>query len=217
MLVWPRALLNPGEELPRIVGAGTSGGSSISGPTQTVNTSGGGYWAWDFEVALTSRDKILAWRALEANLDGGATQFILPMCDERFAPVAKTQTTWSNGKTWSNGNGWVGVSTVALASAAKLRATTLRLTTALAGLRAGQHFTVVHPNKGVRLYRVAGVADDGLSFTIRPPLREAMAAGEAVDFSRPRSTMKLANPETFAARLRMNRVARATASFAEAF
>lgn len=217
MLTWPRALLNPGEERPRIAGASSAGGGSLSGTVQTVATSGGGLWVWEFEVSLGTPEKIKTWRALEALLDSGATQFVLPMCDKRFAPVQPTETDHSDGMGFSDGAAYVGVSTIVTTREAPLRATTLYLAAATAGIEAGQHFTVEHATKGVRLYRVAGVADDGLSMTIRPPLREAIASGEPLDFASPRCTMNLRNPDGFAASLRMNRYGRGNASFSEAF
>ena len=74
MLTWPRSLLNPHEERWRLVGSAITGGQSVSGITQSVSSTGGGFWMVDAEFSLGTKDKIRAWRAWEAILDGGSVR-----------------------------------------------------------------------------------------------------------------------------------------------
>lgn len=58
----------------------------------------------------------------------------------------------------------------------------------------GEHFSIDHPVKGWRLYRIVQVVDvagDVHSVTIEPPLREAVAAAETAEFDAPRCVMTL--------------------------
>jgi hypothetical protein len=54
----------------------------------------------------------------------------------------------------------------------------------------GELFSVEHAAWGWRVYRITRI--DGDVITFRPPLREAMAAGAALEFDTPRCQMRLA-------------------------
>lgn len=64
-----------------------------------------------------------------------------------------------------------------------------------AALLGGEHFSIDHPVKGWRLYRIGRVLDvagDVHTVEIEPPLRAAVTAGETAEFDLPRCVMTLA-------------------------
>jgi hypothetical protein len=224
MDVWPRQLFRPAEETWRLANVSSMGPPSVSGITQTV-ASGAGFWTCEQrEISLSSRDQIRAWRAWEALLDGGATQFILPMCDRRYGPVPITgggSLPHSDDTYFSDDAGYLSGGSEVVAEAAgggPGPGPTVLTVAASAGVnfRGGEHFSIDHTTKGARLYRTVRINDDG-TIEIRPPLREPIPDGTYLDFVNPRCTMKLSNPQQFAATLRMNRFAKTTATFVEAF
>ncbi|MCA9267645.1 MAG: hypothetical protein KDA41_04215 [Planctomycetales bacterium] len=169
------------------------GGEAIAGGSDRISTDGGGRVFAEFaDGSLVDRDTVLAWRALLGILEEGVTRMVVPFCDARHQPVVGPQTTtYSDDTSHSDGSLFSGSTAVLAATAAAvLRATTLEVAGALPRpLLGGEWFTIVHPAKGERAYKVRTVADDGSSLTFRPPLREAVAVGEELDFSHPRCLM----------------------------
>lgn len=99
-------------------------------------------------------------------------------------------------------------------AAADLRATTLTIAMEDgAELEGGEHFSISHTSAGRRLYRVGRVERDAISF--RPPLREAIAAGCALDFAQPSCLMRLADPRSLQLPLELNRLGRISPVFVE--
>lgn len=173
-----------------------SGGTALSGETDVLAVDGGGrvYAAFD-EGDLIDRDKVLAWRALLSILEEGVTQIVVPFCDIRHQPYGgEHRVTYGDGATHSDGSLFSGGGPFAEVTApAALRATSIEFNGVFAQpLIGGEWFTVEHPTKGPRAYRVRKVTDAGVSF--RPPLREAVAIGETLDFANPRCLM-IQDPE----------------------
>lgn len=216
-----------------LTGRAITGGQSISGITQSVNTTGGGFWVFELAGAnLRTVEKLKAWRALEAMIDDGVTAIEVPICDYRQAPVPVVagrrvyggdSVPHSDDSTFSDGSEYAGGSpngTVAVSSA--LRSTALRLQMNDAGsLIGGEHFSFDHENAGRRMYRVRTVeADLGggvYDITFRPPLREAVPAGMVADFRNPSCMMKVANPHEMAPTVEDLRFASGSVVFVEAF
>lgn len=169
------------------------GGEAIAGGTDKISTDGGGRVFADFgDGALVDRDKVLAWRALLAILEEGVTPMVVPFCDKRHQPYGgEHHVTYGDGTTHSDGTLLAGGGPVAEATAdAALRATSLEFTGAFAQpLIGGEWFSIEHPTKGWRAYRVRTVDADAGVLTFRPPLREAVTAGQAIDFANPRCLM----------------------------
>lgn len=168
-----------------------SGSTSLSGETDVVATDGGGRVYAEFgEGDLIDRDKVLAWRALITMLEGGVTQMVVPFCDLRHQPYGGEHTaTYGDGTTHSDGTPFSGGGPFAeTTGAAALRATSLQFNGGFSRpLIGGEWFTITHPTKGERAYRVRTVVGGTLSF--RPPLREAVGAGVSLDFANPRCVM----------------------------
>lgn len=221
-LTWPRGLFPPREERWALQGMVSTGGMSIGGISQTVNSSGGGFWTLQQTgVWVRTRDQVRAWNALEAILDGGVTGIIVPMCAKRFNPTLPGDIVpHSDGAFFFDDTGYVsGAGAVTFDQAAALRATTVFLDVGAIDLLGGEHFTVNYEG-GPRLHRVARVKDqigDVAEVEIRPPLRAAVAAGTDADFANPRCVMKLASPEEMPLNLEMGKSGQGNARFVEAF
>lgn len=173
-----------------------SGGTALSGETDVVSTDGGGRVYAEFgDGDLIDRDKVLAWRALLTILEEGVTEMVVPFCDIRHQPYGGEHTaTYGDGAVHSDGTPFAGGGPFGEATAAAaLRATSLQFNGAFAQpLIGGEWFTIVHPAKGPRAYRVRTVS--GSAITFRPPLRESVAAGQELDFANPRCLM-IQDPE----------------------
>lgn len=176
----------------RRVGQTTDGGTSLSGISDTIEVDGGGYWRADFTNGRTrERDTGLAWRAITDLLDGGATAVDLLLCERQFQPRAGAVHI-PELAILSDGSAFVDPQSAYTAAPAPLRATTLTITGSAYAqpIDAGVLFAVNHPTWGWRTYRI--VALDGITATIRPPLREAITAATPADFDYPRCRMRLA-------------------------
>lgn len=168
-----------------------SGGTALSGDTDRISADGGGRVFAEFAGGeLIDRDKVLAWRALLAVLDEGITPMIVPFCDPRHQPFGGEHVvTYSDGATHSDGTPFAGGGPFAEVTAdAALRATTLSFNGAFSQpLIGGEWFSIEHPTKGERAYKVRTV--DGGTLTFRPPLREAVPVGAQLNFAAPRCLM----------------------------
>lgn len=206
---------------PRLAGQVTTGGQATSGQVQTAQTDGGGRWIFELvDASLNKRLQLKAWRAFEAILDGGVTEVILMLCDRRQSPgFANGQATGgiphSDGSLFSDGSGYSQTSgSTFLAQAAARRATTLTLDS-VEGIEGGENFSILHEVAGWRLYRLATV--EGNQITFRPPLREAIAASTQLEFENPRCVVRLFDPEGYAPTVERLRYARGTVTFMESF
>ncbi|MEH6676126.1 hypothetical protein [Phenylobacterium sp.] len=214
MITWPFTTLTPYEERWSLDGVALTGGPSVSGLNRFARTDGGGFWTCQQKFFFHSPAQIKAARAIEAQLDGGATSIIIPAFERPFAPYPNGYSSHlvphSDGTPFSDDTLYEGgLIDVTLAEAAALRATSLPLTvTAAASLEGGERFSIVHPVLGKRLYTVASVGEavDGVqAITCRPPLREAATAGTELDFDKPGCVMRLANAREFLSALNVAR------------
>jgi hypothetical protein len=200
MLTFPTHLFNPSRIVLRPASAVITGGESLSGETDTIRTDGGGYWLISLlGIELLSTDLIRAWRAWEDTLESGVTKVLVPVADVRMAPrpvVGGRLSSPSQLHPQSDDPYFpeaVGFATpwiVAHATAdAALRATELSLTVVNgARVKGGEVFAINHPTAGRRIYRVGRVlarAGQDATVQIRPPLREAITDGNALDFDWP--------------------------------
>lgn len=174
-------------------GMTASGGRSLSGYEDVIRTDGGGFIVAEFTNGETwEREDTLAWRALTDGMDGGAIPVVVHFCDRLHQPVGdRADVPHSDDSPFGDHTLYEsGSVTASVTAAAALRATSIRF--AIASERpliGGEWFTIVHPTWGERAYRVIGVEGDTIQF--RPPLREAVASGEALDFDDPRCRMRL--------------------------
>jgi hypothetical protein len=185
------------------------GGESLAGENDAIRTDGGGYWQIQMSgIELVGPDLVRAWRAWEAELEGGVTRVLVPIADIRHAPrsaigkvLAKPSdlAAESVDPYFPEALGFATPFIIAeTVGAALLRATQLVIdVTRGARLKGGEHFAINHATSGRRIYRVHRVLSrDGQQATvsIRPPLREAIADGTALDFDWP-SVVAVVMPE----------------------
>lgn len=192
------------------------GGEALSGDVDVVATDGGGRVFAEFDDgSLVDRNVVLAWRALLGKLEGGVVPMVVPFCDLRHQPYGtEHHVTYGDGATHADGSLFVGGGSFAEATAAAaLRATTLEINGAFGQpLLGGEWFSIEHPTKGWRAYKVRGI--DGATLSFSPPLREAVAEGETLDFTKPRCIMR--QDGRASARLDYKRSTKAAIRFVEA-
>jgi len=201
--VFPTRLFKPSSLQARLLGAAISGGASLTGDTQLADISGGGRWAVDFGASdLLDPAIVKAWRALAAAADNGVTQILVPLADRLHQPVTPTLTTpdpfglsiYDDGLTpWGPDQ-----VTATATSIAALGETELHFTfTAPRALVGGEHFSILHAAWGWRLHIVTRVKSGGVGsgdatvIDFRPPLREAVAIDDLLNFDSPRCLMRL--------------------------
>jgi len=175
----------------RRVGNVLDGGTALDGTSDQTETDGGGYLQADFTNGFT-RDKAggNAWRAIN-DMDAGEPIIVLLCAERLFQPVGGLRkvphsdaTPFSDDTLYASGG-----ADYETAAPAALRATTLQITGASElPLIGGELFSILHPNWGWRAYRIRSV--EGGTITFRPPLREAVAAGTALEFDTPRCQMR---------------------------
>lgn len=197
---FPMALFAPSEWSWRIAGAAIEGGQPITGPPQTAEVSGGGYWIAEWTPALLSATRALRiWRALVADLTSGVVQIEVPVLDMPAGALVP----FADGSTFGDGTELVSGSIEAsLASAVYMPAypappaspnvAQIAIASGQA-LGGGEYFAIVGPSGFAKLHMVTQVnAVDGdvSTVTVRPPFREDMPAGTTVDFDLPRCVMK---------------------------
>lgn len=215
---FPRALLREKRHAWNLAGVSATPGVNGRSVASYLRSDGGGAWMCSMsDVSLSGngaargRDRqkqsTLLWRALQGLADGGASALIVPRNDALFRPwpegasTAPILTTHSDGTTFSDGTSYYQSTISIVADAdADLRAVSLDVELIYAGdLLGGESFSILHPTMGWRLYQIRTVVysdDTHATITFRPPLREAVAEGDELEFDRPRCTMRLASPNS---------------------
>jgi hypothetical protein len=222
MLTFPRGILPVSRVGWRITTPSQDALTNLAGQPQQLFPSGGGCWFLTLDdIFGRGRDGRLALRALEAALQNGANPIIISPCDCRQAPLGAGQSfgeePHTDGSPFDDfiaGEG--NPITVTFGASAALRATTVRLTQTAGGtITEGMQFSVDHATWGRRMYRlIRDNADSPHTWKIRPPLREAVTNGTAVDFNRPGCVMRLAGNFAIEQTVR-GRLDTAKASFVE--
>lgn len=188
----------------RVVGSETDGGTSLSGISQPIETSGGGYWQGDFNEGNfggrqdSRRSATLEWRSLNAELTGGG-RVVVEFCDRHHQPILGfTRPPFpmdSSGEDASPGS-VATVTAVVNGQTAGLNATIIDITIASERpLLGGERFTHVHATWLDRAYQIntATPITGGYRLTFIPPIRGGIAIGDALDFNKPRCVMRRAS------------------------
>lgn len=179
--------------------AGISTGASVD-----VRSDGGGMWVASLNgIQFMDRYDTLLWRAIRQQCNGGVVPIVVPRRDLTWIPSPVGSTEYSpiphsDGALFEDDTAYYQpVISVVTAGAAALRATSLLLALMrCADLMGGESFSINHPTFGWRMYEIGSVNkidETYTSVTFNPPLREAVPAGNDVEFDRPRCTMKLIN------------------------
>jgi hypothetical protein len=172
--------------------AGQTAGMSVD-----TRSDGGGFWQAKLNnVRFRDRLDTLLWRALRQIANGGVVPLIVYRRDTTWAPFPGSLTESilpDNYAYFDNGAGYyTPIIDVTCSGGAALRATSMSVNLKnCAALQGGECFSIKHPTFGWRLYEIATVTDNVITFN--PPLREAIVDGDRLEFDRPRCLMKLAS------------------------
>lgn len=198
------------------MGAGQSSVASVD-----VRSDGGGFWVASLNnIQFLDASYTLLWRAIRQIANGGVTPLIVRRNETLFAPFPLGEAEGesiphSDDSLFSDGAGYYQTTIdVVAAESAALRATSLAITrNYCAELQGGEVFSILHPTFDWRMYEIATVDDDVITFN--PPLREAVTAGTQLEFDRPRCTMKLLNPAAMDLNIRSYPFSLASVKFVE--
>ncbi|TIL38519.1 hypothetical protein [Mesorhizobium sp.] len=215
---WPDAVLRPQNVAFDIAPRSLAGPSSVSGITQVVSSDAGIWKATFGNIIIKSRNAVLAHRAIANLLEGRLNPLLVPLC-RAFQPVPADSdelyedVPHSDDALFDDDTGYVGtVIDVVAAAPAAVRAVSMTVTVNYAGdIEPGQHFSL-----GERLYRVRSFDADTGAMTFRPPLREAVAAGDPLNFDDPVCLMRLASDDAMNLELALRRFGSPTVNFIEA-
>jgi hypothetical protein len=222
-LRWPDEILRPQNVAFDIAARTLAAPSSVSGVTQVVATDAGVWKATYGNVLISKRDQVNTFRGISVLLEGRLGSILVPLC-RAYQPVpegaieagAYDTVPHSDLAFFSDGTGYVierVIDVVAGANAA-VRAISIQITIVVAGtIEPGQHFSI-----GERLYRVRTVnytSSTVATLTFRPPLREAVTAGERLEFEDPVCRMRLATDDAMDLELSLRRFAQPTVMFIE--
>ncbi|TIN10381.1 hypothetical protein [Mesorhizobium sp.] len=215
---WPDAVLRPQNVAFDIAPRSLAGPSSVSGITQVVSSDAGIWKATLGNIIIKSRNAVLAHRAISALLEGRLGTILVPLC-RAYQPVpADSDALYedvphSDDALFDDDTGYVGtVIDVVAAAPAAVRAVSMTVTVNYAGdIEPGQHFSL-----GERLYRVRSFDADTGAMTFRPPLREAVADGDPLNFDDPVCLMRLASDDAMNLELALRRFGSPTVNFIEA-
>jgi hypothetical protein len=203
---WDEATFPPCDEITTdIVGTAIEGARSLSGLTGALDISGGGFWRVDWGIDLGTESQQRAFNRMAARLNGSVrTVNVTFLTDNLVAFDTSLSVATTDDRDLNEGTIKFAVPSTAL-------------------LEGGETFSINHPTRGWRAYRIAeidsitGTSTKTYTVGIRPPLREATDSGTALEWALPRCLMRLMPGTTMSLRITpVNRVQQ-TVSFIEAF
>lgn len=200
---WPIAALPPQSINVDIASRTLAGPASISGVSQ-VTASDAGLWSIAYSNIVVHGNKmIVLWQAIAAKVEGRLNPILVsipvkgrrPVPAEAEAAGLYNQVAFSDDALFDDDTGFLNtVIDVVLSAPAAARAVSASVTIAYADtLNPGQLFSI-----GERLYRLHSVDYTGAgtaNISFRPPLREAVAAGDRLEFDRPKCRVKLVSDQ----------------------
>jgi hypothetical protein len=208
-LVWPRKLLPPQTPRPHFLShMNISGPVSQAGVSDVISGDAGFWRATYGSVIVTTRERVITWRAIAAKLQGRLNPILVPYCSA-YQPIVNDLVTdpvpHDDDSYFDDGTGYIGSKTqVYLTADVAERAINCTVNVVVADtLQPGQVFSL-----GERLYQITDVVD--VSDTIKqltflPPAREAVYADTELEFTNPVCRMRLATDDAMAVDLDMNR------------
>lgn len=201
MLTFPRGLIPTSVVGWRLRTPTEDAVASLAGLPQSLYRSGGPFWSLLLDQMYgRGRNAILALRQLRADLGSGETPIIIRPCDCRQVPLAAGYSLGAEPSTAGApytdfAAGETNPIVASFAANASLRAAfvTLTLTSGIDSSKlVGAHFGVENATWGPRMHRIIEVTSASpLQVRIRPLLREAVTAGQAINFNRPGCVMRL--------------------------
>ena len=186
-------------------GGGMDGGRNGLGQTITISTTGGPIVTASIVAHLFEPEHHEYGNMLAGRLNGGFRFVNIPIPSDFMGPFPGgvpiiNGIPHSDGSFFSDGSGYSQATVYAeLTADAALNAGVIsfRLYGASRALRHSDWMSFYHPNKGWRATRyyevISRTYEENPVYTvaIEVPLREAMTAGDRVEFARPRCVMKL--------------------------
>lgn len=221
-ILWPVGVLRPRNVSFDIYPRTLAGPTSVSGATQVVS-SDAGLWRITFgDITVRNRSEVLAWRGVDALLEGRLNPVLVPFCRAyQPVPAGAVAVGLYDGVTHDDDTPFdddapyvstvIEIETSASASAG---ATTISVTVGYADtIVPGQPFSI-----GERAYRARTItyaSATAATITFRPPLREAVASGAELNFDNPVCRMRLASDAEMSLDLNGRRRATQTVNFIE--
>jgi hypothetical protein len=198
-IVYDLCILTPSDVTLDVVGSAVEGGRSLSGITQSIDYSGGGFIAVTYGgINLLTPAQAKEWNRCAGTLNGSVRTVLLPL----WADIVAAR----NPTTGLALGGPGGPANPTVQAAVALGATQLQLAGLSGGviIEGGEWFAINHGGTLLwRAYRITKVvtAPDVIAFM--PPLRAATPAGAICDFWRPQCLMRLPGGETMAWQFRV--------------
>ncbi|WP_085044334.1 hypothetical protein [Ensifer aridi] len=221
---WPRELLPPQQPMFHIAPMNISGPVSASGAADVISGDAGFWRASYGSVVVTTRERVLTWRAISAKLRGRLYPILVPYCG-MYQPYpldangkrifTKPGIPHSDGALFSDESGYLsGVISAILVGSLPVRAVNGNITVNAAdAIQPGHVFSF-----GERMYEILDVtytSETTATLTWQPPLREAVTAGTELNFDRPVCRMRLASDSEMQLQLDMNKRSFPTVNFVE--
>lgn len=220
-----------------VMGSSVDGGRNGAGESQTIEMSGGGLVTATYEdckIKDPEQYEYVNW--LGARLNGSFRFINVPIITDWFGPFPKigglptpivTGIPHSDGALFSDTSGYSQATVwgeITAASGLNAGIISMRVYGLNRPLRWSDWFSILHPTKGWRAYRYWDVLarEDGADYAdytlaISPPLREAVAVGDRVEFARPRFVAKFKADFTLPSVVEAFFVTQQTIQFSEAF
>lgn len=225
MPVFPAHLLNPSSVKFGLTSRVALSPPSLSGVVQALRTDGGGIWQLQLGgIILRTDEQVRIWNAWDSYLAGGAQRVTVPILQNKVNPrglqggrlARYGSIVFTGDKYFPDSVNYSTPVVVATASSAPLRATTIAIAiTQGVAPRGGETFSIAHPIKGNKAYRVQRAVGNG-QYVIDPPLREAVASGTTLNFDWPVADMIALPNNDLAVDIQNNR-GEVSITFQEAF
>lgn len=211
MEIWPDALRPTRGGRPVYMPRNTADSIALSGFGQVV-AADAGIWKIPLEgIPIRGWAQIQTWDALALRLEGRLNPFLYRLCEVSRQPYGLQgpygDIPHSDESFFSDDTGYYQPAIVAeVAADAALRATTLSIAVSQGGAVQPAHFFSLGTGRLHQVRRVLSVTGGTYSLDIRPPLREAVSAGDVVTFDRPTCKVRLATDNEMDRVLDLNRL-----------
>ena len=221
MFIFPAHILTPRKPDRFIEQQTLTGGAAIEAGADVVLNDGGGRWVIEYnEIPLVTAEQARVWAAWLAYLDGGATECLVPMLSLATSPRAETNPRRPqrmsalvyDDREWPTALGYaLRNHEAAFAAGGALRATSASFDVTRGGdVTSGQVFSTADG----RAY-LTGPPDGAGGFSIRPPLRAAVSAGDSAVFDFPLCRARMAPNERFSIPLDRGKAGEVSIRFVE--
>lgn len=231
-------LLPPGEMSVDMIGAGVEGGRNLLGYPQAIDMTGGGIVGVRYDAIMPTNAHpraLLYLSRLGAKLNSGTNNIDVPLLIDAITPVIGSEdgipsavledqafsddTEFTDGTSYGEPLVWANIEEAAALNAGAISIRVSKGRT----LYGGEWFSINHPTKGHRAYRITDVDSDTAdgddvvySVGIRPTLREEVAGEEECRFVRPLCRMRLAPGKTIPFNVKEWWIANGSLEFIEA-